>query len=270
MYSINTTGAATQVGSNGAFTLSGSSFGFDFNPTVNRIRVTSNTDQNLRLNPNDGTVTTTDTALAYAAGDANAGANPNVVGSAYTNNFSPSATTTLFGIDSNLDILVTQVPNNGTLNTVGVLGVSVSDAVGFDISGITGTSFASFVSPNGGGSSLYTINLASGAASVIGSIGTLGATPLNGIAAGVFAPVPEPSATLLMTLGLAGDGGSAPAPPFLNDCWRAPKGCAPGADVPCFSETSAMLHMNSSACSHDVIKTILTVRAKYHWAGAFF
>jgi hypothetical protein len=57
------TGAATQVGISGAFTLNGTSFGFDFNPTVDRIRVTSNTGQNLRLNPNDGSLTSTDSPL---------------------------------------------------------------------------------------------------------------------------------------------------------------------------------------------------------------
>jgi len=77
LYGINAvTGAATQVGSSGAFTLSGTAFGFDFNPTVDRIRVTSTTTQNLRLNPNDGTLAATDSALAYAAGDPNVGATP--------------------------------------------------------------------------------------------------------------------------------------------------------------------------------------------------
>ena len=104
------TGAATQVGSGGAFTLNGAEFGFDFNPTVDRIRVVSDADQNLRLNPNDGTLTATDTALAYASAppDVNLGANPTVVGSAYTNNFPGTLATTLYGIDSNLDILLTQ------------------------------------------------------------------------------------------------------------------------------------------------------------------
>src|SRR6188768_1192247 len=53
LYVINTTtGVATQVGADGAFTVNGTSFGFDFNPTVDRIRVVSTTDQNIRLNPN--------------------------------------------------------------------------------------------------------------------------------------------------------------------------------------------------------------------------
>lgn len=143
LYTINTaTGAATQVGSAGAFTLTGTSFGMDFNPTVDRIRVVSDADQNLRLNPNDGTLTATDGVLAYAGLDPNSSINPNVVGSAYTNNFAGATTTTLYGIDSNLDILVIQnPPNAGTLNTVGPLGFNVTDRVGFDIVG-TNTAFA--------------------------------------------------------------------------------------------------------------------------------
>src|SRR4051812_36116129 len=56
VYTLNPlTGTATQVGAAGAFTLNGTSFAFDFNPTVDRMRVVSNTGQNLRLNP-DGTL----------------------------------------------------------------------------------------------------------------------------------------------------------------------------------------------------------------------
>ena len=174
LYSINTaTGAATQVGSDGAFTLSGTAFGFDFNPTVDRIRVTSNIGQDLRLNPNDGTLTATDIALAYGAADVNFGRAPSVVGSAYTNNFSGAATTTLFDIDSGLDLLAIQnPPNNGTLNTVGALGFNTSNLVGFDISGLSALAFASLTSPTGSASQLFTVNLGTGAATLVGTIGS--------------------------------------------------------------------------------------------------
>ena len=200
LYSLDpTTGAATQIGSAGAFTLSGTAFGFDFNPTVDRIRVTSTTTQNLRLNPNDGTLAATDSALAYAAGDPNVGATPRIVGSAYTNNFSGATTTTLYDIDSNLDILATQIPpNNGVLNTVGALGFNTSDLVGFDISGLTGTAFASLTAPGAATSSLFTVNLATGAGTLVGTIGA--SVALLDIA--VTAAVPEPSITISTTLGL--------------------------------------------------------------------
>ena len=195
LYTINpATGAATVVGSAGAFTLSGLTFGFDFNPVPDLIRVVSDADQNLRLNPNDGTLTGTDSTLNYAAGDTNFGQNPTEVGVAYSNNVAGAVTTTLYGIDSNLDILVTpNPPNNGTLNTVGPLGVDTSAVVGFDISGVTGIAYASFVVGNV--ARFYTINLATGAATQVGTIGA-GTTAMRDITAGQQGfPTPTPTVT---------------------------------------------------------------------------
>src|SRR5262249_53991146 len=154
----------------------GTSFGVDFNPVPDAIRFVSDAGQNLRLNPNDGTVLGTDTNLTFATGDPNADANPNVVGSAYTNNFLGATTTTLYGIDSTLGILVTQgsvggaptSPNTGQLFTVGSLGVATTNQVGFDIVGPTGLALASLTAPGATTSSLYSINLTTGAATLIG------------------------------------------------------------------------------------------------------
>lgn len=155
LYTINlTTGIATQVGAAGAFTLNGTEFGFDFNPTVDRIRVISNTGQNLRLNPNDGTLSATDGVLNPATTGA--------TGAAYTNNFAGATTTTLYVIDTNADALFIQnPPNAGTLVRVGGLGVDASGPVAFDIDS-TGTAYAALTV--GGTSRLYTINLTTGAA----------------------------------------------------------------------------------------------------------
>jgi hypothetical protein len=170
LYLINTeTGAATAIGSAGAFTLTGTRFGFDFNPTVDRIRVTSDADQNIRLHPDTGALFATDATLQYGDMDMNFEQNPNVVGSAYTNSFTGSGSTILYDIDSGRDVLAIQnPPNAGTLNTVGSLGVDASDNVGFDISGITGTAFASLTV--GATTNLYTINLLSGAATSLGAL----------------------------------------------------------------------------------------------------
>jgi hypothetical protein len=194
LYSINaTTGVATQVGASGAFSLSGTSFGFDFNPTVDRIRVTSDADQNLRLNPTNGTLAATDAAL-------NPGT-PNVVGSAYTNNDNDALTgTTLYAIDSLTDQLFTQnPPNNGTLNLVGALGLDIGPSAGFDIlfANEVNTAYAAFTV--GGIPGLYTINLTTGAATLVGTIGN-GKQGITGLAA---VPVPEPGTYVLTALGLA-------------------------------------------------------------------
>jgi uncharacterized protein DUF4394 len=135
LYVINPrTGAARQVGATPFIpALAGTSFGVDFNPTVDRIRVTSDAEQNLRLNPDNGTVAGVDTNLAYAAGDPGAGTNPSVAGSAYTNSFAGATSTTLYDIDNARHALVIQnPPNAGTLTTVGALGTD-NDAEAFDI-----------------------------------------------------------------------------------------------------------------------------------------
>ncbi len=182
--------------------LNGTRFGFDFNPTVDRIRVTSDTEQNIRLNPNDGSLTATDVPLSYALGDAHAGANPNIVGSAYTNNFAGATSTTLYNIDSNLDTLVYQdPPNSGLLHTVGSLGVNTSDLVGFDISQGTGTAYASLTV--GGTAGLYTINLANGAATLVGNIAN--ATALNGE---TIVDIAVPTATRLLNIATRGRVGT--------------------------------------------------------------
>ena len=138
LYLINPlSGLAMQVGTAGAFTLNGTAFGTDFNPTVDRVRQVSNTEQNLRLNPNDGTLTATDAALNPAG---------NVVAVAYSNNFMGAVTTTLYAIDSASGTLgIVSVPNSGgPITTVGSLGLgtNLNEAIGFDISGISGIAFA--------------------------------------------------------------------------------------------------------------------------------
>jgi hypothetical protein len=173
LYVINTTtGAATQVGVDGAFALNGLAFGFDFNPSVDRIRVVSDTEQNLRLNPDTGALTSTDTPLAYSAGDPNVGVNPAVAGSAYTNNVAGASVTTLYGIDTTQDVLVIQnPPNTGGLTTVGALGVNASAVLGFDIvtAGGVDVAYAAMQVGVGVPSGLYRINLATGAATLVGN-----------------------------------------------------------------------------------------------------
>src|SRR4051794_29574658 len=90
--------------------LAGTSFGVDFNPVANALRIVSDADQNLRVG--DSNNTTADTNLQYAAGDAGAGANPSVGAVAYTNNVPGADTTTLFGIDTARNTLVRQEPPN--------------------------------------------------------------------------------------------------------------------------------------------------------------
>ncbi len=106
---------------------------------VDRLRVVSDADQNLRIHPDTGRVTT-DTPLTYDAGDSRAGQDPNIVSVAYTNNTPGSAATTLFGIAVGPDALVRiggvdgpPSPNTGLLTTIASLEKATVVHGGFDI-----------------------------------------------------------------------------------------------------------------------------------------
>lgn len=166
------TGMATRVGTGFTPALSGTNFGFDFNPTVDRIRNVSNADQNLRLNPITGGIAMVDGSLSFAAGDPNFGANPNVVHAAYTNNFAGATSTTLYVVDSGLDVLAIQnPPNNGVLNTVGALGADVTELGGFDISGATGIAYMAIRDAQLARTTFWTVNLTTGQATMVGEVG---------------------------------------------------------------------------------------------------
>ncbi len=160
-------------------------YGFDFNPTVDRIRVVNQADTNIRLNPNDGTVAATDTPLTPAL--------QGIDSSAYSNNFDSrgiAAKTTLYAINSGTGELVTiggidgtPSPNGGVITTVGQLGGTISQfgVVGFDITN-DGVAFASLDDADPADKyGLYTIDLATGQATLVGLIGD-GSTKLLGLA----------------------------------------------------------------------------------------
>jgi hypothetical protein len=174
LYVLNTSsGAATVVGSSlFATVLSGASFGFDFNPTVDRIRCIGNTGQNLRLHPDTGGIAAVDGLLNPST--------PRVTASAYTNNFAGTTSTILYNIDVMTDKLTRQdPPNNGTQVEVGNLGVNAEDASGFDIGGRSNMAYATLLV--GGRSSVYAINLTTGAATKMGDL----PTPVRAFAIGL-------------------------------------------------------------------------------------
>jgi hypothetical protein len=194
-------GIGTGLAGNGLAAVNGFSHGFDFNPTIDRIRITSDTDTNLVYNPVPGQLQTVATNLAYGGADPNFGKDPNIMGSAYNNNQNGAVTSQLYGIDTGLDILVTQGNNTGTLGTVGPLGVDVSALGGFDIQ--AGSPFSAFATMTPVGSSqsiFYTINLATGAATAVGPIG--GGIQITAMTAAL----PEPATAGMAAFAVAGIG----------------------------------------------------------------
>lgn len=178
IYVINpVTGAATLLDGGTAF--SSSSLGqpqMAFDPVHDFIRVISSND-NLQVNPDTAT-SSTETAVAFAGTDPNARRTPSLVGIAYSNATAGASSTTLYALDAGTQSLVRigspggtpLSADSGVLFTVGALGVNFGVNDGFDIGPTSGTAFAA-LSSQGGASSLYTINLATGMASLVGSIG---------------------------------------------------------------------------------------------------
>ncbi len=173
VYAISDDDASAMKKSQVSVALDGMSFGVDFNPTVDRLRIVSDTGQNLRVNADTG-VALTDGAISYAPPAVAGG----IAGAAYTNNDADLNTaTTLFDLDSVLDQTVIQsLPNAGTLAATGKLGVDASSAIGFDIfsdlrKGTTKNvqAFASLKPIGDSRTRLYRINLLQGRASEIGA-----------------------------------------------------------------------------------------------------
>jgi hypothetical protein len=154
--------------------LNSGNIGFDFNPTVDKIRVTSDAGDNIRLNPDEGNLLSKDTALTPAG--------VQVVGSAYTNSsFTAFATrptvTELYALDiaPSKDRLWIQRPaNNGTLIMPVSLGFNVGPNAGFDIVGSDASGNVGYVAGTQLGRSsaeLWRVDLATGKTRSLGRIG---------------------------------------------------------------------------------------------------
>jgi hypothetical protein len=171
---------AIAVAEGPAFTpaLRGRFFGWDFNPQVDRIRLTSDANQNQRLHPDDANVVGTDSDLNPN--------DPSVVGSAYTNSSFTATrptTTILYALDALDDAIYTQAPpNDGTLSQPKPLDINVRGDSGFDIAGKNNVGYVATASDRRPGAELYRVDVLTGDSVRLGQIGR-GGHVITGLAA---------------------------------------------------------------------------------------
>lgn len=183
-------GKATPLGPGIKLPHPGSPVGFDINPAADRIRVIDTAGASLRLHPDTGAQVDADekapglqpdTDLAYVAGDVLGGRQPGAVGVAYTYEKQDDKLSTGYVIDARqgyLAILGSKAgsqpvvsPVTGRLTSVGPLLIKPFEAAGFDIGDLNNAAYLVTTASWYAGSRLYTVDLATGQARLIGAVG---------------------------------------------------------------------------------------------------
>lgn len=161
--------------------------GFDTDPAADEMLVLTEADRNARIDPSDGTFVSGSATLSYAKDDPNFGVDPNVVGAAYGSTIPGASPSTCYAIDVATQSLVRigdeggqpLGTSSGELHTVGPLGLDVTGLVGFDITA-AGAGILCASPALDAPSQLLRVDLATGAATVLGEIGT--AEPVRALA----------------------------------------------------------------------------------------
>jgi hypothetical protein len=177
------TGQATRIGIGLGVVLNGASYGVENDPTG--FHIVSELGQNLTANRTTGAATV--------------GTSVNPSGTFLSALAYRSSTGTMFGIDSSANTLGTFNPATGTYSTIGLLGFDVARNNGFDVAPSGVAYLASGATSSDVQANLYSVNLATGMASLVGLIGQVGDnTLLRGLTI-----VPEPGTGALLVGGLA-------------------------------------------------------------------
>jgi len=209
LYTLSpTTGIAAPLGATGTFIApdgvtpvpvgagAGTTFGIDFNPTVDRVRVVNSAGQNFRMNPNNGAFVDGTAGGVLNMDGAINGPTSGVQETAYTNNAANSTVTTQYALDLTSDALCIQnPPNAGTQTQCQTLSTPVDAVLGFDIALGNGSGVAVLKLTGQAIETLANVNLTTGAVTALGPIGSGG---INGLA------VQQPAGTRFV--GLSADG----------------------------------------------------------------
>lgn len=159
-------GAATAGAKLSSMLPDGVSASVDFNPAADRLRVMGSDGTNLRAHPDTGEVTV-DGALNFEAGDPGAAAKPKIVATAYINSYGKPEKTAMYDIGADGTFLQQTKPNDGTLKTIGKLGIDGADTFAFDVATTADGANTAWLVAAGG---LYKVNLETGAAEKAGDV----------------------------------------------------------------------------------------------------
>ena len=167
-------GAATAVGGSLTPPVTGEHFGLTFSASDDRLRLQGvESNRSGSFDPASGATASAGVEMAYVGGDPSEGANPAI---AATGSLETGGGSTIYGVDATANALVRIAPATGELTTVGEFGFNVYLCSGLDIDA-DGTAYAA-LSTNAG-SELYTLDLSTGAATLLGEIG---GAPIHSIA----------------------------------------------------------------------------------------
>lgn len=162
--------------------LTGTNFGVDFNPVVDRLRVIDDTGMSLVVNVDTGDVNRQADIGTTGSGSTPTPSGFKMTAAAYTNSITRPVSTRLWDIDTQGDRLFQQnaANNDSQLSGAVTLGVDANDVNGFDIDGANNIGYAAL--SVGGSTALYTINLAAtaNAATRVASLGN-GSVAIKGL-----------------------------------------------------------------------------------------
>lgn len=190
LYAIHpSSGFAIPVGTTGVFDsdIAGTTFGVDFNPSVDRVRIVTAAGHNFRMNPNNGALVDFDMGAGGVQRDGaiNGAVTVSAAETAYTNSVANNGAITTQYTISGSSLYIQNPPNDGTLTLPKALA-NVESVFGFDIppgvnavannAAVTaGLGYAALKLAGAETSQLASINL------VDGQLGVLGSFPFTGI-----------------------------------------------------------------------------------------
>jgi Domain of unknown function (DUF4394) len=160
--------------------------GLAYDPLISGLRVITAAGDNFLVNLTTARPAIYYSAPAYATGDSGFGITPYIEHIAYTNAIPSPSTTTLYGIDTQRNVLVRigspGAPYGTQMHTISTLalGINPTDYGGFVIDPTTNVGYAAMTVE--GAPHLYQINLTSGIASFLGQIGTSATARVEGLA----------------------------------------------------------------------------------------